>query len=45
MAGLAVDGKCFGGIIHRPFTNETLWGFGDRKNHDLSMLMIHDELR
>jgi inositol monophosphatase 3 len=45
MAGLAVDGKCFGGIIHKPFTNETIWSFGDRKNHDMSMLMLHDELR
>lgn len=45
MAGLAIDGKCFGGIIHKPFSNETIWSFGDRKNHDMSMLMINDELR
>jgi len=45
MAGLAIDGKCFGGIIHKPFSDETLWVFGDRKNHDVSMMMLHDELR
>ena len=45
MAGLAIDGHCFGGIIYKPFSDEVLWSFGDRKNHDMSMLMIHDEIR
>jgi hypothetical protein len=34
-----------GGIIHKPFSNETLWSFGDRKNTALTFLMIMDEVR
>lgn len=45
MAGIAIDGIAIGGIIHKPFTNETLWSFGDRKNHALSYLIIMDQVR
>jgi len=45
MAGLAVDGIPFGGVIHKPFSNETIWSFGDRKNRMMGDLMIHDMIR
>jgi len=45
MAGLAVDGIPFGGIIHKPFENKTIWSFGDRKNAEMGMLMIQDLIR
>jgi hypothetical protein len=40
-----LDGIAVGGIIHKPFSNETLWSFGDRKNTALTFLMIMDEVR
>jgi len=45
MAGIAIDGIAIGGIIHKPFSNETLWSFGDRKNTPLTFLMIYDDIR
>jgi len=47
MAGLAIDGIPFGGIIHKPFAKEkkTIWSFGDRKNDVMSMLMAMDLVR
>jgi len=45
MAGLAVDGIPFGGIIHKPFENKTIWSFGERKNDEMGLLMIQDMIR
>ena len=45
MAGLAIDGIPFGGIIHKPFENKTIWGFGDRKNELLGHIMLMDSIR
>ena len=45
MAGLAVDGIPFGGVIHKPFSNQTIWSFGERKNELMGMLMITDYIR
>ena len=45
MAGLAIDGIPFGGIIHKPFENKTIWGFGDRKNDLMGHLMLMDSIR
>ena len=41
----SVDGVAIGGIIHKPFSNETLWSFGERKNTALTFLMIMDQIR
>jgi len=45
MAGLAIDGIPFGGVIHKPFSNETIWSFGERKNELMGHLMIQDMIR
>jgi hypothetical protein len=34
-----------GGFIHKPFSNETIWSFGDRKNTAMTFLIIMDEIR
>jgi hypothetical protein len=34
-----------GGFIHKPFSNETIWSFGDRKNTPMTFLIIMDEIR
>jgi len=45
MAGLAIDGIPFGGIIHKPFENQTIWSFGERKNHEMGQIMLMDDIR
>ena len=44
MIGIAVDGRCLGGIIHKPFTNETIWGWRKQRGHLLSHLHLMDEV-
>jgi hypothetical protein len=40
-----LDGIAVGGFIHKPFSNETIWSFGDRKNTPMTFLIIMDEIR
>ena len=44
MIGIAVDGRCLGGIIHKPFSNETIWGWRRQRGHLLEHLHLMDEV-
>lgn len=44
MVGIAVDGRAIGGVIHKPFSNETIWSWRRQRNHLLSHLHILDEV-
>lgn len=44
MVGVAVDGRAIGGVIHKPFSNETIWSWRRQKNHLLNHLHILDEV-
>lgn len=44
MVGIAVDGRAVGGVIHKPFSNETIWSWRRQRNHLLNHLHIMDEV-
>jgi len=44
MVGIAIDGRAVGGIIHKPFSNETIWSWKRQRNHLLNHLHILDEV-
>lgn len=44
MVGIAVDGRAIGGVIHKPFSNETIWSWRRQRNHLLNHLHILDEV-
>ena len=44
MVGIAVDGRALGGVIHKPFTNETIWSWRKQRNHLLGHLHLMDEV-
>jgi len=44
MVGIAVDGRAVGGVIHKPFSNETIWSWKRQRNHLLNHLHILDEV-
>ena len=35
MVGFAVDGEAVGGVVHFPFTGETVWGWQEHGNNIL----------
>ena len=44
MIGVAVDGRALGGVIHKPFTNETIWSWRKSRSHLLSHFHLMDEV-
>ena len=44
MIGIAVDGRCIGGFIHKPFSNETIWSWKKSRNSVLNHLHLLDEV-
>ena len=44
MIGVAVDGRAVGGIIHKPFSNETIWSWRKQRSDLLGHLHILDEV-
>merc|ERR1712088_962650 len=44
MVGIAIDGRAIGGVIHKPFSNETIWSWKRQRNHLLNHLHILDEV-
>ena len=44
MVGIAVDGRCIGGFIHKPFSNETIWSWKKQRGSLLNHLHILDEV-